>query len=88
MIRKFYPVGQGAFYSEQHKTADGKEFTFVYDCGSGKNISNEMKVKIATTFPKNHIIDALFISHFDADHINGIESLKNNYKIERVFIPL
>lgn len=87
MIRTFHPVGQGAFYSEQHKTKD-KEFTVVYDCGSGNVMPQAMVKKVISTFQKNHVIDALFISHFHADHINGIEHLKKYYDIKRVFIPL
>lgn len=33
-------------------------------------------------------IDILFISHFDADHINGISTLKKYYNIKRVIMPL
>lgn len=33
-------------------------------------------------------IDILFISHFDADHINGIYTLKKYYNIKRVIMPL
>lgn len=35
--RIFWPVGQGAFYSEKLKFDDGKEFNIVYDCGAKKN---------------------------------------------------
>lgn len=31
---KFRPVGQGAFYSGVFKHRNGKQFSFVYDCGS------------------------------------------------------
>ena len=80
--RTFHPIGQGAFYSEQHKN-----FTIVYDCGS-KTKSSISDLVVKNAFPENHIIDILFISHFDKDHVNKISILKNQYKIKRVVLPL
>lgn len=84
--RVFYPVGQGAFYSEIHKMGDEK-FTIVYDCGStSKEIINKV---IKNNFnKKDSIIDVLFISHFDMDHISGIETLISKVKeIKTVILP-
>lgn len=47
-----------------------------------------MEAKITSAFPKGHIIDVLFISHFHADHINGIDILKKHYQIKTVVLPL
>ena len=90
MIRTFHPIGQGAFYTERHTMSDSKEFTIVYDCGSGTQakISKPMSKKIVSAFPNNHVIDVLFISHFHSDHINGIEALKEHCDIKKVIIPL
>lgn len=87
MIRIFHPVGQGAFYTEQHHI-NGKVYSIVYDCGSLTLEEEELKKMIEKFFPKGAEIDILFISHFDADHINGIEMLKNHCEIKRVIIPL
>lgn len=87
LIRTFHPVGQGAFYSERH-TFNGREFTVVYDCGSTTLKKQKFEKKIKSTFPKNHPIDILFISHFHADHINGIEVLMKHCDIKRVVLPL
>lgn len=83
MIRRFfYPVGQGAFYSERHES-----YNIVYDCGS-MSISKGRKV-VSQRFSKEDIIDILFISHFDYDHISLIEDLKATVKeIRNVVIPL
>ena len=85
--RTFYPVGQGAFYSETHKLGD-RTFTMVYDCGSSTLKKNEMVKIIEDAFAENSIIDVLFISHFHADHVNGIELLAKRCKIKLVIIPL
>lgn len=87
MVRTFHPIGQGAFYSERHFFPNS-EFTIVYDCGSTSVPSKKLESKIRSSFPKNHQIDILFISHFHADHINGIETLTKHCKIKKVVIPL
>ena len=41
MIRKFLPVGQGAFYYEHFgecETSTGKVINVVYDCGSSTDV--------------------------------------------------
>lgn len=87
--RTFHAIGQGAFYTEKHNF-NGKNFIIVYDCGSTSLKRRELEMKIEKAFPQNSekIIDILFISHFHADHTNGIEFLAKNYKIKRVVIPL
>ena len=88
ITRTFHPVGQGAFYSEKFETWNGDTFTIVYDCGSTTLSKKVMESKIKKAFPKGSRIDILFISHFHADHINGIELLKNHYEIKTVILPL
>lgn len=88
MIRTFHPVGQGAFYTERFKTYDRGTFTIVYDCGSTTLSKKVMESKIKEALPEDSQIDILFISHFHADHINGIEALKKHYKIKTVILPL
>lgn len=85
--RTFYPVGQGAFYSETHKLGD-RTFTMVYDCGSSTLKKNEMKKIIEDAFAENSVIDVLFISHFHADHVNGIELLAKRCEVKLVILPL
>lgn len=80
--RIFHPIGQGAFYSERHENHN-----IVYDCGS-MCVSKSKKV-VSQSFSKEDVIDILFISHFDYDHISLIEDLKTTVKeIRNVVIPL
>lgn len=80
--RIFHPVGQGAFYSERHENHN-----IVYDCGS-MNVSKGKKV-VSQSFSKEDVIDILFISHFDYDHVSLIEDLKTTVKeIRFVVMPL
>ena len=87
LIRTFHPIGQGAFYTERH-FVNGNEFNIVYDCGSFSLKGIKLDRKIKSTFPENYKIDILFISHFHADHINGIDILRKHCKIETVVLPL
>ena len=87
VTRTFHPVGQGAFYTERFDIWDS-EFTIVYDCGSTTLSRKMMESKIKTAFSKDHQVDILFISHFHADHINGIDTLQKHCKIKTVFLPL
>jgi hypothetical protein len=75
---KFRPVGQGAFYSGVFKHSNGKQFSFVYDCGSHssrQHINREITNFVKETSTKK--IDILFISHFHDDHINKVSQLLN-----------
>lgn len=80
--RVLHPVGQGAFYSESFLDQGKTVFTAVYDCG-GYKVQREKEInKLA----KN--INFLFVSHFHADHINGIEFLLSKRTVERVIFPI
>ncbi len=83
--RIFHPIGQGAFYSERHDN-----FNIVYDCGIQyvDRGSQRAEKVVKASFKKNSQIDILFISHFDYDHVSKIETLKNNFKIKKVILPL
>jgi len=90
VIRTFHPIGQGAFYSERH-ICDKGEFNIVYDCGTewrnrGKVFFNNV---VKQYYNQNEIIDILFISHFDYDHVSKIEILnKSVSNIKKVVLPL
>lgn len=92
MQRILHPVGQGGFYTEQFLLENDGGFekssmlNVVYDCGSNTN-SRQLKNEISRTFKKNEEITALFISHFDQDHINGLTYLSHN-PIRFLILPL
>lgn len=87
MLRTFHPIGQGGFYSERFIFQGKDNINIIYDCGSATGIKN-VKQEIAATFKKGEVIHALFISHFHADHINGIEYLLNYCDVKKIFFPL
>ena len=86
VIRTIHPVGQGAFYSERFFDGNRVIGNVVYDCGS---VSPSLVIsEIDATYNADERIDALFLSHLDRDHINGIPYLAKFCKIDRIFFPI
>lgn len=82
MIRRcFAHVGQALFTVERHC-----EHTVVFDCG-GEDQSM-VKKAISNMFRDDEIIDILFISHYDSDHINGIRYLLENHTVRHIVLPM
>ena len=48
-------------------------------------IKNKIKTALGTT---RKVIDAVFISHFHEDHINGLDYLLSHYTVKKLFLPL
>ena len=89
--RTIHPVGQGGFYTE-HLVDENQDFFVVYDCGGN---SKPFMERYLSDFIRENtrggkmIIDALFISHLHADHINGLRFLleMENVKVKYLFLP-
>lgn len=89
ITRTFHPVGQGAFYSEKFEFDNGTHKLIVYDCGAQKKDKKYLHTELSSYFSRDTEIDIFFLSHFDEDHINGINKLKElDVKIKTVVIPL
>lgn len=101
-IRTQHAVGQGSFHSAmvQMRSEDGRtvRFDYVYDCGalSGRQKTRQLAWALkhyqgrpATVHDNDPrpVIDALVLSHFDRDHMNGAEDLAKSHRIGRVFLP-
>lgn len=81
----YHDIGQGLFH-----TGKLEKFNFVFDCGKlGKQeILNEKIKEYKSSVLTQNIIDMLIISHFDYDHISGLDELfEDNIKINTVVIP-
>lgn len=98
--RVFHPVGHGAFYTERFYDDNQNIANIVFDCGCyesckpGKSIADfrkQINDIVDNEFPLNEDdkikVDALFISHFHEDHINGIKRLLNNCDVQRIITP-
>ena len=90
--RTFHPVGQGAFFTEQFfdEKLETVLYNVVYDCGSlNLELKKQVKIDIENCF-HDRKIDVLFLSHFDKDHINYVDHLKEKGYLHgtRIFIPM
>lgn len=96
LFRKtIWAVGQGGFsMGTLYKAGKPKRrlYTYVYDCGSDQLTELRREVKSAHLHfdadePK--AIETVFISHLDADHVNGFDSLCESFdrRIEHVVLP-
>lgn len=81
-----HPVGHGGFHTGRAKACDGTLFTWVFDCGSRRKrgISDDLNEWIKA-HPQP--IDWLFISHFDLDHVSGLDPLMAQVKVRDVMVP-
>ena len=81
--RHIYAVGQGGFAIESIG-----DMTIAFDCGSTRTATIEGKINDAhSEFSKNEI-DFLFISHFDRDHVDGLDHLNRTFKVKTVVVPM
>lgn len=90
-INTFYPAGHGTFFTGILYLGDGEStcrFSWVYDCGSRRKNLIERNEGALENF-LNQKIDMICLSHFDSDHINGLETLiqKSKFKIRNLVLP-
>ena len=89
--RTQYPIGQGCFHAGHLEwTVDSshpsEEFHYVYDCGTSDGSAALQDALLACRSETSHI-DALFMSHLDADHVSGIDRLLGSVSVDTVYIP-
>jgi len=85
--RSFCPIGQGGFSVEQFKDNENPVFTAVFDCGTESSSSNLTREIDRLSRAGMKQVDVLFVSHFHADHVNGIKYLMKKTLIKRIVIP-
>lgn len=102
-------VGHGGFHSQSiffqpldrlptRPTGDGSQVRVIYDCGSGRMPTPRTALKSAVRqmlldVQRKSTIDLLVISHFDKDHVNGLEFLAaelgtKNIRVAMVWAPM
>ena len=85
-----YPIGQGCFHAGSIHEGDAADhvvhgFHYVYDCGS----DDRRALGEAIDNYKNQTsrVDAVFVSHLDNDHVNGLDSLLSVVEVDTVYVP-
>lgn len=92
VTRIIHPIGQGGFYTETLSNGHQTK-TFVYDCGGFNHSQKAMEkylgsyINPQTQLKSNKEIEAVFISHFHADHMNGLQYLLENSRVKYLFLP-
>ncbi|MBP3467484.1 MAG: MBL fold metallo-hydrolase [Paludibacteraceae bacterium] len=88
VTRTLHSIGQGAFYTEKFEY-EGQQCNVVFDCGGTSSvIKGRVKKYCSDKGAEKPTIDAVFISHFDNDHVNGLETLFRHAEVKRIFLPL
>lgn len=89
-----YAVGQGGFHAAHIAVRHENKylhFDYVYDCGAlrRQRKTEELKRAIALYATKSgrRVIDALVLSHYDQDHINGARELVRRCATRRIYLP-
>lgn len=76
-------VGQG-----QCVALCGRDFTVLYDCGSLNSRENAGDLAARYLLSRfRRRVDALVLSHYDADHVNGALELLRRLPVERLIVP-
>ena len=94
LVNRFqYGVGQGCFHGQEISYGPAEALAplilrFVYDCGStGKDNALKWPIDQFTNQDKDFPIHAVYLSHFENDHVNGLALLCTKAQVERIYIP-
>lgn len=94
--RQQYGVGQGCFHVQElvfedvTKTSPMLTYRFIYDCGASifqKEKTLDWCIHHATAGSTPLDIDAVYLSHFEADHVNGLKKLCQSATVRRIYAP-
>ncbi len=90
IVRHQMPVGQGCFHVGSievniQSSQDSKKIRYIYDCGSQNKEALEDAIDLCIR--DGLVVNALFISHFDNDHVSGLDELLSNVQVDTVYIP-
>ncbi|HGM5293802.1 TPA: hypothetical protein ACKP0P_000331 [Serratia marcescens] len=91
--KSIFAVGQGGFSMGVLYGKDKRKpiYSYIYDCGSIQvsSLESEIVTAIERLPTDEENINTVFISHLDADHINGFDKVCEHVdrRIEKVVIP-
>ena len=81
-----WAVGQG-FFRSGRVSAGNRIIEYVYDCGSLSAIARDREISEYAARGGSSI-DVVYLSHFHADHVNGVPELVRRAGVQRFVIPL
>lgn len=88
VAQKFHSVGNGTFKLGIVESLDTREnFKWVYDCGSTSMTTLNRVLGAITRRGWPESIDMLVLSHFDNDHVNGVEEILKHCRVKTLVLP-
>lgn len=81
-----HPVGHGGFHTGVMSTFDSPSIQWIFDCGAKRTAKFDAYLRDwldNNTRP----VDWLFISHFDTDHVSGLDTLMAGAVVDNVMVP-
>jgi hypothetical protein len=81
-----HPVGHGGFHTGRILANCSRQFNWIFDCGSRKTAMFDKFLK-RWVIQNQEPIDWLFSSHFDTDHVSGVDTLMSRAKVRDVMVP-
>lgn len=88
--QQFQSVGHGTFFTGSVSDSDGASFSWAYDCGSKRPtrvVEAVASLEDTQGWSPDHELDMVVVSHFDADHINGLEALLAQHRVKCLVLP-
>lgn len=88
----FHPVGHGSFHTAVAWSYPGEYgFTWAYDCGSKRKSTLQSAIHqlrlAASSWGCEEHVDLFVLSHFDDDHVNGVESFLSTWSVRWLALP-
>ena len=81
-----HAVGHGGFHTGRARVDAHLEFNWIFDCGAKKTAVFDGFLKTWTT-QNPQPIDWLFVSHFDTDHVSGLDTVMSRAVVRDVMVP-
>ena len=90
----FHPAGHGTFFSGHIRSPHSSDFVWVYDCGSKRRahlnglVRDFQKTLSSNGGATSNSIDLLCLSHFDSDHVSGLDLLfRAGFHVKTLALP-
>ncbi|MDG6347792.1 hypothetical protein QAA18_03400 [Luteimonas sp. 8-5] len=85
----FHPAGHGTFFSAHiNRSVSSEGFVWIYDCGSNRATHIRDLVSQFCRRPQARgSIDVVCVSHFDRDHVEGLEELLQAATVKVLVLP-
>ena len=79
----FNAVGHGTFFNGlAHDDERAESFSWIYDCGSKRTTRIDQELTSLEGWEKwPEEVNLLVLSHFDDDHVNGVERLLRSRRV-------